>query len=87
MNKYVEIANSRLGLNSADIRVLSVHPTPNVAVYNLEIEGEHEFFGSGILLHNCDCLRYMTDTLFSYKKQTIRNNDRRDPIKIEGLPV
>lgn len=27
-------------------------------VYNLEIEGEHEFFANGILTHNCDALRY-----------------------------
>jgi hypothetical protein len=37
--------------------------------------------------HLSDCLRYLASTLFSYKRQTIRNSDRRDPIKIEGLPV
>jgi hypothetical protein len=28
-------------------------------VYNLEVEGAHEFFANGILVHNClDALRY-----------------------------
>lgn len=34
------------------------------AVYNLEIEGEHEFFANGILVHNClDALRYVISWL------------------------
>lgn len=28
-------------------------------VYNLEVEGEPEFFANGILAHNCDALRYV----------------------------
>ena len=31
------------------------------AVYDLSIEGEHEFFASGILVHNCDELAAWTD--------------------------
>jgi len=27
-------------------------------VYNLTVEGEHEYFANGILTHNCDALRY-----------------------------
>jgi phage terminase large subunit len=27
-------------------------------VYDLTIEGEHEFFANGVLVHNCDSLRY-----------------------------
>lgn len=28
------------------------------AVYNLTVDGNHEFFANGILVHNCDALRY-----------------------------
>jgi hypothetical protein len=32
------------------------------AVYDLTVEGEHEFFANGILVHNCiDALRYSLD--------------------------
>jgi hypothetical protein len=27
-------------------------------VYNLTVEGDHEFFAAGVLTHNCDALRY-----------------------------
>ncbi len=28
------------------------------AVYNLTVEGMHEYFANGILVHNCDAARY-----------------------------
>jgi len=31
-------------------------------VWNLEIEGAHEFVANGILVHNCDALRYLLAT-------------------------
>jgi len=27
-------------------------------VYNLAVEGPHEYFANGVLTHNCDGLRY-----------------------------
>ncbi len=32
-------------------------------VYNLEVEGSHNYFANGILVHNCDCSRYLVDYL------------------------
>lgn len=29
------------------------------SVYNLQIDGAHEFFANGVLVHNCDALRYL----------------------------
>ena len=29
-------------------------------VYNLTVEGEHEYFANGILVGNCDTMRYVT---------------------------
>ena len=34
------------------------------AVYNLTVEDEKEFFANGVLVHNCDALRY---ALFTHK--------------------
>lgn len=31
-----------------------------VAVYNLTVEGENEYFANGVLVHNCDALQYMS---------------------------
>lgn len=29
-------------------------------VYNLNVEGEHEYFANGILVSNCDAMDYVT---------------------------
>lgn len=34
-------------------------PRPSADVYNLAVEGESEFFANGVLVHNCDALRYL----------------------------
>ena len=33
--------------------IVSVQPGPSVPLYDLTVEGAHEFFASGILVHNC----------------------------------
>ena len=37
---------------------MEVSVAPNEDVYNLTVEGEHDFFANGILTHNCDAARY-----------------------------
>jgi hypothetical protein len=37
--------------------VLRVSSSGNERVYDLTVEGEHEFFANGVLVHNC--LRYL----------------------------
>jgi hypothetical protein len=32
-------------------------------VYNLTVDGAHEFYANGVLVHNCDALRYLTVNL------------------------
>ena len=45
---------------SAPSRVLSVTADPGSRpVYNLEVEGDHEYIANGVLVHNCDALRYL----------------------------
>jgi phage terminase large subunit-like protein len=39
-------------------RVVAVRKAGRSAVYNLTVDGEHEFFANGVLVHNCDALRY-----------------------------
>ena len=38
--------------------VVRVVPAGRATVYNLTVEGEHEFFANGVLTHNCDCAAY-----------------------------
>jgi hypothetical protein len=46
--------------NVAHVSVLSVNVLPmRVPVYNLTVEGAPEFYANGVLVHNCDSLRYM----------------------------
>ena len=50
-------------------RVLAVQDHGIVErVYDLTVDGEHEFFASGILVHNCvDALRYAVGKLIKRK--------------------
>jgi hypothetical protein len=34
-------------------------------VYDISVDGYHEYFANGILLHNCDLTRYFLTTVFS----------------------
>ncbi len=38
--------------------VVCVSRGPRVKTFNLEVEGDHEYFANGILTHNCDSVRY-----------------------------
>jgi phage terminase large subunit len=58
-------AGSRIGETStrstcsARVRALAVRPLGVVApVYNLTVDGEHEYFANGILVSNCDAMLY-----------------------------
>jgi hypothetical protein len=45
---------------SAQPHVLTLtYGTERVPVYNLTVDDAHEYFANGILVHNCDALRYM----------------------------
>lgn len=50
----------------------------SVPVYNLQIEGAHEFFANGILVHNCDAFVYANDMLAS-------SSVKLDKIKRSGI--
>ena len=43
------------------------HVTGSVPVYNLQVDGSHEFFANNILVHNCDALAYQLE--IAYKPQ------------------
>jgi len=40
-------------------RLCGSAPAGTATVYNLTVEGAHEFYANGVLVHNCDCLRYL----------------------------
>lgn len=43
----------------AVVRALQRRPAGSADVYNLQVDGEPEFFANGLLVHNCDALRYL----------------------------
>jgi hypothetical protein len=46
--------------SDAPVLVQRVQPTGRVsAVYDITVEGEHEFFANGILVKNCDSALYL----------------------------
>jgi hypothetical protein len=45
----------------APVYVLTVYELKRDAVYNIEVEGEHEYFANGILTHNCDVMSYAAE--------------------------
>lgn len=53
-------------ITSIDDRVLTVYATEETnKVYDLEVEGEHEFFASNILVHNC---RYALEKIMKQRR-------------------
>ena len=46
------------------VRPFAVEPQRR-DVYNLTVAGAHEFYANGILVHNCDSLRYLLINLGS----------------------
>jgi phage terminase large subunit len=66
-------------------RVLTVCAGPRAAeVYDLTVEGEHEFFANGVLVSNCiDALRYAVEALRRAKPPTAQpaSADHRKPRK------
>ncbi len=43
----------------APVYVVGLFRASRSAVYNLTVDGPHEFYANGILVHNCDCIRYL----------------------------
>jgi hypothetical protein len=45
------------------VHVVRVSNGSPARVYSLGVDSAHEYFANGILVHNCDCLRYILYTL------------------------
>ncbi len=46
-------------LKNANIKELCVDSGSVENVYNLQVEGKHEYFANGVLVHNCDTMAYI----------------------------
>ena len=56
------------------IRLSAIEPSGRQPVYNLTVEGEHEFYANGVLVHNCDALRYLCGP-FTAPEQDLRPSE------------
>ncbi len=69
MTRRVHAAGAAASFESTSISGSSVAPVrarvvwraalTRKAVYNLQVDGAHEFYANGVLVHNCDSLRYL----------------------------
>ncbi len=58
--EWKPLAELKSGQNLYTDTVLAVYKFPHrQAVYNLTVADTHEYFANGILVHNCDAMRYM----------------------------
>lgn len=59
------------------VSVVSVYSCGVETVYNLTVDGEHEYFANGVLVSNCDALRYSVMAVF----------ENAEPIKKDVVPT
>lgn len=63
------------------VSVLGVRVEPGLhAVYDLTVEDAHEFYASGLLVHNCDAARYSV-----LSTETAWRTEFIDPVTLLGL--
>jgi hypothetical protein len=48
---------------SAPVRVLDVREAGRADVFNLTVEDQHEYFANGVLVSNCDAIRYAISSI------------------------
>lgn len=51
---------TRLTLKSIALEAAPIKQDGRAAVFNITVEGEHEYFANGLLVSNCDAFRYLT---------------------------
>lgn len=64
-------------LKNVGIKTQCVDREREEDVYNLEVEGEHEYFANGILVHNCDTLSFLLSvkSLTVFEKSEVKKAD------------
>lgn len=48
-----------------NVAVVCVGYAGQAPVFNINVDGTHEYYANGVLMHNCDALRYIIQTIFS----------------------
>lgn len=49
--------------NVKEARIKSIKKIGYADVYNIQMRKNHNYFANGILISNCDCLRYVCNTM------------------------
>lgn len=67
----------------AGVPVLGVRRVGRSAVYNLTVDGAHTYFANGVLVSNCDAIRYACMDVFGFerrvKPQFVLSKQNRSP--------
>jgi hypothetical protein len=56
-------------------------------VYNIQVEGTHEYFANGILVHNCDCLSNVIEIMVPVAKTVDRAYAKFAKTRVPGMSV
>lgn len=57
-NLFIAARRAKTGFPEFGAELLQISPAGKNRVYNLTVENQPEYFANGILVHNCDSLRY-----------------------------
>ncbi len=69
------------------MHVVRVIPSHSAPVFNLTVDGRPEYFANGILVHNCDAMRYMAKWVAKYTQKPLRPGRKRQaPDPFSRLP-
>jgi hypothetical protein len=65
-------------------RVNAVHGSDGIVrpVYNLKVDGEHEFFANGLLVHNCDASSGAFNRLLGLGQEYEEQVEYYEPVRI-----
>jgi len=64
------------------VHVVAAGSFGKAKVYNITVEGEHEYFANGLLVSNCDAFRYLVINVLD-----IAPEQHADPMRVRSMPL
>jgi len=66
------------------VRVLAVHGSDGIErpVFNIRVDGEHEFFANNLLVHNCDTSSGAFNKLLGLGQEYVEVVEDYEPVSI-----
>lgn len=95
LNAFANGAERNSCITNSKYQTLAAVPVRTIScgkiverVYDISVDGKHEFFANGILVHNClDALRYSLDGYIQGKSALNINNDVKRRVMLDRLRI